>query len=810
MNVAYRVKVRPMPQHRFYSLWSINGPLDQTRLRRQMDQLKAAGLDGVVWHPRFYPNDPPYLGDRYLAEVSDAILHAKAIGLAFWIYDEDGWPSGTVGGQLLKKFPQDAQRWAELVTEKPERCLLEFEHAGKNWFIGERVGAGVDYFNPDLARHFIQLTHERYRTGLAPEAWEHVEAIFCDEPEFGLGHAYDSLSKHGAIPWTPRLPELFRQRLGEDLLPMLPQLFFSGENCGEMRVKFWELLTDIFNESFTAPINLWCEQHGKRFTAHLKGEEHPLFQVPTNGSCHQFFRHLSLPAIDALERFPSNHFYPRQVSSAAQQSGDGRCMVEAFGGAGWGAMPEDLERYLLWLGRHGLTDFVLHLSQYQLTSAAIRDWPPSQPLHLNWAAAYPELVRRVRLELQQNPPPTADTLVVAPYRGIMANYEPWEFLNTNVHNAATYPDTLAGKLNRRFLEKIQQLYDAGISYHITDERTLEVDGLHDANGVRVGKCVYKNVFIAEGAKLNQKSRGLLEQAGAQPMEEFKISSSGAENTPAPVASESVAVKWSLFPGWINALLLEPVREQDGWFTCEFMCATELPADKTLEVFFADAITKLTFNGSPVLLSRSENGMIGRLTQLPIKPVNTLRFRCMENVNSPFVWLHGEFRVASRAPFIIGQNGTIATLGPFVLTPADGAVDGDLVQAGFPFLRSPLMVETVFKTNCPANSFQLCGVKADAARVTLNGLDLGWIWGPHWEIAATLKPGTHTLKLELIPSTYNYFGPHHYFAGDRHVISPDQFTGKRNFADPADAPANTRVKAWHFRPFQLPQTISILS
>ena len=103
--------MNPALSLRFMSLWAINGPLDQTRLRRQLDQLKAAGLDGVVWHPRFYPNEPPYLGDRYLAEVSDVILYAKSLGLAFWIYDEDGWPSGTVGGQLLKQFPDDAQRW---------------------------------------------------------------------------------------------------------------------------------------------------------------------------------------------------------------------------------------------------------------------------------------------------------------------------------------------------------------------------------------------------------------------------------------------------------------------------------------------------------------------------------------------------------------------------------------------------------------------------------------------------------------------------------------------------------------------------
>ena len=119
-----------MIAHRFYSLWSINGPLDQLRLRRQLDQLKASGLDGVVWHPRFYPNQPPYLGDAYLREVSDIIRHAKAIGMAFWVYDEDGWPSGTVSGRLLKKYPADAQRWAELVTKKPERCLAEFTYKG--------------------------------------------------------------------------------------------------------------------------------------------------------------------------------------------------------------------------------------------------------------------------------------------------------------------------------------------------------------------------------------------------------------------------------------------------------------------------------------------------------------------------------------------------------------------------------------------------------------------------------------------------------------------------------------------------------
>jgi hypothetical protein len=107
--------------------------------------------------------------------------------------------------------------------------------------------------------------------------------------------------------------------------------------------------------------------------------------------------------------------------------------------------------------------------------------------------------------------------------------------------------------------------------------------------------------------------------------------------------------------------------------------------------------------------------------------------------------------------------------------------------------------------------RLVGVIADALRLTVDGSSLGWAWPTVGELCfeKTLAAGTHRLHLELVPNTFNTFGPHHYFAGDRHVISPDQFTGKKNFADPADAPAGTLVKTWHFRPFQLPQSISIL-
>lgn len=98
-------------QLRFLAFWAINDRLDEAELFRQLGEMKQSGFDGVVWQPRFYPNAP-----EYLAILSGVILHAKSLGLDFWIYDENGWPSGTVGGEMLREYPHLRQQWIELVS----------------------------------------------------------------------------------------------------------------------------------------------------------------------------------------------------------------------------------------------------------------------------------------------------------------------------------------------------------------------------------------------------------------------------------------------------------------------------------------------------------------------------------------------------------------------------------------------------------------------------------------------------------------------------------------------------------------------
>jgi len=353
----------------------------------------------------------------------------------------------------------------------------------------------------------------------------------------------------------------------------------------------YQLLSDLFCEGLIAPLDDWCRAHGKRFTAHIKGEEHPLFQAPMVGSCHPIFRRLNLPGIDALERHPSNDFYPRQVSSAARQFGDGRCMVEAFGGAGWGATPEDLERYLLWLGGHGLTDFVMHLSQYRLDSGAIRDWPPSQPLHLTWSAVYPHVLDRVRAALRAHPRPAAGTLIVTPCRGIMGAYEPWELMQTNIHDAGTYPDTDAGRINDRFLKLIETLHREGVAYDVTDERTLEQFAARAGGSLRLGNCLYERVIIADGCRIEIETLALAEVLEDRAGAALPAGNPQAGARQAVTGGASIPICWRLEAPPINSLLLESTANDGRWHTVEF--ASELPASDALEtrLIFADDIAE---------------------------------------------------------------------------------------------------------------------------------------------------------------------------------------------------------------------------
>ncbi|MGW9114090.1 hypothetical protein [Microbacterium sp. NPDC055683] len=790
----------------FSTLWAVNGALDVVELRRQLDDFAAAGLDGVVFHPRRYPDDPRYLGDDYLAIVSQVVRDARDRGLAFWIYDENGWPSGTVGGEMLRRHPALRQRWLDLVPDDVQDALVRFRRAGRAWAVVERHGEGVDYLSPDLGDRFIDLCYDRYMQGLDPDASAHVAGFFSDEPELGLGHAQHLLSRHGAVPWTPDLPAQYRARHDRDLLDDLPSVFLTDERSAAVRTRFWELVGDLFAERYLARLDDWCRERGLTFTAHLKGEEHPLFQLPTSGSLGSAVRGIGLPGLDALGRLPVNDFYPRLVATTARQFGDGRVMAEAFGGAGWGASPADLERYLLWLGRHGVTDFVLHLSQYRLDSEAIEDWPPSHPRHVSWAGAYAEVLASVRADLARAAAPGDAVLVVVPQRALAERFEPWEFTATNVHDAHDYPATEAGAINDRFLAIAGALHEAGVAADFADERTVEAAVRLEAEGIRIGRARYRSAIVPADAVLDEGTRAILAPFAADvpsagpPADRAPASASLGDGPPARIP---LATGWAPEGPLRNELPLEPRRIGGRW-VCEL---ASVDFAGSVELRFADTPEDPRWNGDAVAITSTSD--LGATASVDVRPGCTGHVDLGEARRAhpvPRVWAAGPFRV--RVAAIRDEGPLTALAGPFALASGRATLGTDLTAEGLPFAFEPIDVATVVTVPPGTRALVLDGCRADAVFARIGDAPGRWLWGEGpWTLPVDHAGDVH-VRLRVVPSSFNRYGPHHHYASDPTTVSPAQMRGDRNYADRDDAPLHTHVAGWWVRTLALPSLFAV--
>ena len=791
--------------------WTINAGLDVPRLCHQLEEMQRSGFDGAVWHPRFYPDNPPYLSTDYFAILSKVILHAKSLGMKFWLYDENGWPSGIAGGILPRRFPDFRTIWLTTIrgdagTAANPAC--SFDLNGERVHLCPQRGIGLDYLNPAAVRKFFELALDSHRDGLTPEAFDYIDAVFTDEPV--LGWVEEPAPPLGIVPWTPALPDLWRDRFGDDLVSQLPLLFRRETGSAEFRIRFREFLTDQFVAAFFAPYNRWCAEHGKRFTGHVKGEEHPLFQVPLNGSCHQLFQHLALPGIDTLERHPHHNFYARQVASAARQFGDGQAMAECFGGSGWGVEPQHLLNYLGWLAGNGITTFVLHLYHYHLNSAAVRDWPPSIPNHLTWRDAFPAVIRelRQRTAAPSSHPDGAGLLVVAPQRAIMAEYEPWELSAFDIHKCARYADSPAARLNRTFLDLLASLDRNGVSYHLCDERTLEQHGRNvSSSGLQIGKVMYRQVLASADCRFTPTGVALVHPYRVEPEHVMSAPATTVTATTPHVAETSVPV-WRVGVVPVNEFVLEVVpgvHGEDG--TAYFTIADPGLLTFPLQLVLLDETQCLTCNAQPLTPQATADGLTVDLTDKLVAGNNLIHWTGGRTADGgPLsLFLRGHFAVKSQTPFTDGPNTTRRTAGPFLLTTLPKTVDAtDLVADGFPFCREPvrLVAEIATGAVAPGARLRLGRLAGAAGSVRINDHDCGWCWAPAWTVSLPmgLPAGTHRLELLLYPNTLNFFGPHHHLDGDLAVTSPGQFTGQKNFADRTDAPADTRVAAWHFRPW----------
>ena len=138
--------------------------------------------------------------------------------------------------------------------------------------------------------------------------------------------------------------------------------------------------------------------------------------------------------------------------------------------------------------------------------------------------------------------------------------------------------------------------------------------------------------------------------------------------------------------------------------------------------------------------------------------------------------------------------------------------GNLIASGYGFAKSvTLEKKLTLGRDMPACTMLLTGIDAAAAAVSVDGVFVGYAYGPDWSLnVPAMELGEHMVGIKLINNGFNVYGPHHYYLGDYKLVSPLHIKGVKHFGDRTDAPDCTHIPEWHFVNYRLFGNVHLLN
>ena len=260
-----------------YAFWFLNHRLEDGEMKRQLRVLKDAGFSGIFPHPRAGLLTP-YLSRTWFDRVRTIARECRRLGLEFWLYDEDPYPSGVCGGKVTfdhEEFASRSLRFSEHEAAgdgDPVEVRLppgELLYAGAlrlsgpatpeggpdadsyyarilrgselldltpdcgpvrtTWAPARRGTSG--YYPPYVHRgreHWRTAAHTTYwmlRTELPPGRWL-VVAAYCQRGTNAKWGAYvDCMNPRATSTFLRLTHDRYRKELGEELFATVPGIF---------------------------------------------------------------------------------------------------------------------------------------------------------------------------------------------------------------------------------------------------------------------------------------------------------------------------------------------------------------------------------------------------------------------------------------------------------------------------------------------------------------------------------------------------------------------------------------------------------
>ena len=363
---------RPIP------LWFWNDTqVAAPSLVQQLDRMVTTdGYGGCAILPFGRGFQPEYLSDDYFRLYGEAVSKARALGAHMSIYDEYGFPSGSMGAingsgvtTFMNRHPRhtvkrlDKAKYAvrggaaldTLLTLQgtlmalvawnadtkqilPLRDHYDAATGRLTWTVPADGGwsvmvcqcvtdgdPNVDYLSPEAVRLFINDTHEAYYRHFADDFGHTIVSTFFDEP---------TMYRAQGRMWTDDFNRQFTLRYGFSPEVLYPALWYDiGSPTAHARNLLFGLRSTLYSEGFMKTIADWATAHGILATGHQDQEE-IVNPTSVSGDLMLVGKHLTMPGIDKIGNGRNTEDFYKVVSSSANNWDRAFVMSETYGAMG--------------------------------------------------------------------------------------------------------------------------------------------------------------------------------------------------------------------------------------------------------------------------------------------------------------------------------------------------------------------------------------------------------------------------------------------------------------------------------------------
>ena len=358
--------------YRCIPFWSWNDELDEQGLVDQVEWMNENGVGGFFMHARGGLKTE-YLGEKWFDCIKACSEKAEELGMEAYAYDENGWPSGFVGGKLLDDIENHDRYLTYTVGAYDEKALVSYDLSGAGLrrvtsacenclnVYHHYAASTADILNPEVVDKFIAMTHEEYKK----RDTYNLKGFFTDEPQY----------YRWGVPYTKVLVPYFEKEYGEDILDGLGLLFVEKEGYRAFRYKYWKAMQALMLENFGKKVYDWCDERGYKLTGHYVEESNLGGQMWCCAGCMPFYEYEHIPGIDWLGRRAWKSIASTQVASVAAQLGKKQIITETYGCCGWDVTPQELKEIAECQYVDGVNLMCQHLLPYTEHGQRKRDYP---------------------------------------------------------------------------------------------------------------------------------------------------------------------------------------------------------------------------------------------------------------------------------------------------------------------------------------------------------------------------------------------------------------------------------------------------